>query len=165
MKKIIEISRNKNLRLENVLIKEFIDFSSLIEENHCGEISLNLEVEKMENEIKVRGANQVGPLIQYSEMEKGQEDPQIKIKLMLQSDCFITNIKHPYEMQSVIQVKNCMYTRFIGSEEKLYLAYQKIEIDAYENDIKLKGSSYTIFLDSKEDGMIVADRFMEKYND
>lgn len=67
-------------------------------------------------------------------------------------------------MEPVIKVPGCMYLRFEGREEDLHIAYKKIEVDAYENDIDLKGNSYTIFVDAADDGNIVADIFMEKEN-
>jgi len=53
-----------------------------------------------------------------------------------------------------------LYTRFIGKETKLKYAYDKLGVYAYENDIELKGSTYTVFVD--EDGEnFIADVFME----
>jgi len=45
-------------------------------------------------------------------------------------------------------------------------AYDKINLYAFENDIKLKGDSYTVFVDSQEENdTIIADVFMEREND
>ena len=81
---------------------------------------------------------------------------------MLQADKYINNVSYPYYMESVISVNNCMYTRFCGTEEDIQYAYQKIAVTAYEENIKLKGSSYTVFLDSDDSGNITADIFMER---
>jgi hypothetical protein len=43
----------------------------------------------------------------------------------------------------------------------LQFAYQKLNLVAFEENIKLKGDSYTIFVDRK-DGIITADVFMER---
>lgn len=167
MDKHIEIHRNKSLRLDNVLMKEIFDLASLNESanNDDENLSLDLEVEKMINEIKSKGAIQVGPLIQFSGASVEGETFQLTSSLMMQADRFINNIQPPYKMEPVIQAKDCMYTRFSGAEDDIHFAYQKIEVDAYENDIKLKGSNYTIFLDSDENGNITADIFMEKVKD
>lgn len=164
MDKYIEIHRNKSLRLDNVLIKNIFEISTLNEDDdkEDEDFSLDLEVDKMINEIRVKGANQVGPLIQYSGSSIEEESFEIKVVLMLQADRFINNLQPPYRMESVIQAKDCMYTRFSGAEEDVQYAYQKIQVDAYENNIKLNGNSYTIFLDSDDDGNITADIFMEK---
>jgi hypothetical protein len=163
-KKIINIQSNKSLRLDNVLIRDVITMT--VAETEDGseneDFSLELEVEKMTNEIKTKGANQIGPLIQYSCASGDVDAFEIKVSLMLQADRYINNVSAPYRMESVVQAKNCMYTRFTGAEEDMQYAYQKIQVTAYEEDLKLKGSSYTIFLDSNDEGNITADIFMEK---
>ena len=53
-----------------------------------------------------------------------------------------------------------MFARFTEKEENLQYAYSKLGLFAFENDIKLKGDSYTVFVDKNEEG-IVADVFME----
>ena len=166
MKRII--IDNKSLRLDNVLIYTVVDFSTLSpeggEEADLDNFSMGIEVIKMENQIRSKGAKQVGPLIQFSGTnKKSDEDIEIKMSLMLQSDRFIQNLDPPYTMEPVISVKNCMYTRFTGYEDDITFAYQKIQVEAYENEIKLTGNTYTVFLDSDEvTGMMTADIFMEK---
>ena len=45
----------------------------------------------------------------------------------------------------------------------MQFAYDKINLEASENDIKLKGDSYTVFVDQdEEEGTIIADVFMER---
>ena len=164
MERYIEIHRNKSLRLENVLINNIVDTLAYSGKNdrEANPISLEIEVEKMINEIKIKGANKIGPVIQYSgSLEKGGK-LEINVALMLQADRFINNLQFPYIMESCIKVKDCMYTRFKGLEDDLQYAYQKIQVEAYENDIKLKDSCYTIFLDSDETGNVIVDVFVEK---
>ena len=164
MERYIEIHRNKSLILENVLINSIVDTLAFNGENDKYEtpMSLDIEVEKMINEIKVKGANKIGPVIQYSGLLKKGGDFEVNVELMLQADRFINNLQPPYKMEPCIKVKECMYTRFKGLEDDLQYAYQKIQVDAYENDIKLKDSSYTIFLDSDEFGNVTVDIFVEK---
>ncbi|MBQ0004512.1 MAG: hypothetical protein KBS68_01465 [Clostridiales bacterium] len=162
----IEVHKNKSLRLDNVLINKVFRVSTLDSENDSSleTFSIEAEVAKMNNEIITKGAQPVGPLVQYSGA-KFQSDSgvEIEICLMIQADRFINNINATYVMEPVISVKNCMYTRFTGLEEDINFAYQKIQVEAYENEIKLKGSSFTIFLDSdNETGFITADIFMER---
>ena len=157
MNNLINISQNKTLKLSNTII-EHVDISRdkfIIEET----------VLKIENYIKSKGANPIGPLIQkteYNVNEEGQLD--VKISLMRQANNFIHNVEPPYTMESVLRVKNCMYARYTGPEEKLKLAYDKINVIAFEEDIELSNTSYTIFVD-KQDDNIVADIFVEKKTD
>ena len=120
---------------------------------------------KLENYIKSKGAIPIGPLIQkteYNLTEEGKLD--IKISLMRQANNFIHNVEAPYTMESVLRVKDCMYARYTGPEEKLKLAYDKINVTAFEEGIELGNTSYTVFVD-KQDDNIVADVFVEKKTD
>ncbi|NLL06533.1 MAG: hypothetical protein GX270_12280 [Clostridiaceae bacterium] len=149
----IQISDNKILKLTNVLVKEI----DLKDSN-----GLDKEVFQMENYIKNRGAQPIGPLIQFTNVETSDtNEVKIVVKLMRQSNTFIHNIEAPYKMESIIRVKNCMYARYAGEESKLKFAYDKINLIAFEEDISLKGDCYTIFVNSNDDG-IIADVFMER---
>ena len=152
----LQYSNSKTLKLNKVLIKtlEKDDLENFV-----------TTVEQMENYIKSKGSQTIGPLIQHIESsvnEQGEID--IVIKLLRQSSNFIQHVEPPYEMKSVIRVKNCMYVRYTGPESKLKFAYDKINLTAFEEDIELKGDSYTIFVDQNEDN-IIADVFMEKANE
>ena len=83
--------------------------------------------------------------------------------MLLQCNNYIHSVEQPYFMESVIRVPNSMYCRYVRPEDKLNFAYQKINLEAFENDISLKGDSYTIFVDrNEEDETITADVFMER---
>lgn len=85
----------------------------------------------------------------------------IKMQFMLQTDNFIHNVEQPYKMDSILRVKNCLYARYIGPEDKLKFAYDKLGVYAFENDIELEGCNYTIYVDrNEEDETMVADVFM-----
>lgn len=153
----LQYNSNKTLRLQNVLI------CKMNLEEHS---DFNLIVEKMQSYIKVKGAMQIGPLIQYSKMfVKDEEELDVEIKFLLQCNNVIHSVEKTYRMESVLRVSNCMYCRYIGPEEKLKFAYDKINLEAFENDIELTGESYTVFVDQNEEGIIVADVFMPKANE
>ena len=147
---------SKTLKLSNVLIKR----CQLQEEN----FDYNLTIEQMQSFIRTYGAMQIGPLIQYTNTglnESGEID--IDMRVMLQSNSYIHKMEQSYVMESVLRIPNCMYCRYIGPEDKLSFAYQKIQLEAFENDIPLKGDSYTIFVDRDEENeTITADVFMER---
>ena len=89
----------------------------------------------------------------------------MEIILMLQCNHFINSVEKPYSMESVLRVTDCMYCRYMGPEEQLKIAYDKINVEAFENDIELEGESYTVFVDeNEEEGTIVADVFVPKKN-
>ena len=154
----LQFNTSKILKLQNVL-KSKIDL-----ENQ--DMDLAVLVEKMQSYIKVKGAVQIGPLIQCtSTFVNEEEELDMEIILMLQCNHFINSVEKPYSMESVLRVTDCMYCRYMGPEEQLKIAYDKINVEAFENDIELEGESYTVFVDeNEEEGTIVADVFVPKKN-
>ena len=87
----------------------------------------------------------------------------MEIIMMLQCNNFIHSVETPYSMESIIRVPNALYCRYIGPESKLNFAYDKIGVEAFEEDIKLDDCNYTIFVDSREEeDIIVADVFIPR---
>ena len=129
------------------------------------DFDLGTTVVKMDNYLKSKGAMPIGPLIQRT-VYSINEDQQLEIHayLMRQTNNFIHNIEAPYKMEPVIRVRNCMYAHYVGPEEKLKLAYDKINVTAFEEDITVANENYTIFIE-KQDDNIVADIFVEKKSD
>lgn len=152
----IQISNNKTLKLTNTLFLE-------VELNQ--DFDLGTTVVKMDNYLKSKGAMPIGPLIQRT-VYSINENQQLEIHayLMRQTNNFIHNIEAPYKMEPVIRVRNCMYAHYVGPEEKLKLAYDKINVTAFEEDITVANENYTIFIE-KQDDNIVADIFVEKKSD
>lgn len=148
----ILVKENKTLKLNNVLIREV---------NQKELIDINQITYMMDSYIKAKGNSTLGPMINYSRAE-GNENGQVKIviKLIVQLKNPIHNVDKPYEFKSQIRVTNCLFARFTEKEENLQYAYSKLSLHAFENDIKLKGDSYTVFV-NKDEEKIVADVFME----
>lgn len=147
-------SNNKVLKLSNVLKNEI----NLTNDETVFEIA----VEQMKTYIKLKGVLQTGPLIEHMvPFVNDSNEIDMKITMMLQCNNYIHSVKQPYSMESLIRIPNCMYCRYIGPEDKLKFAYDKINLEAFEEDIPLKGDSYTIFVDQKDE-QIIADVFMER---
>lgn len=155
MKKL-QYNESKTLKLTNVL-----KYKILLDEE---DFDLNIAVEQMQTYIKTKGAMQVGPLIQYSRMYLNEnQEIDMEIYLMLQCNNFLHSVEQPYSMESVIRVPDALYCRYTGPEQSLKFAYDKINLEAFENDIKTGDYNYTIFVDNDpiEDRMI-ADVFVPK---
>lgn len=151
MEKII-IRENKVLKLNNVLIRE-------VSENEL--IDIDKITYMMDSYIKSKGNGTIGPMINYSGVEVDENgEPKVIIKIMVQLKNPIHNIEAPYEQKNQLRITNCLFARFTEKEENLQFAYQKLGVYAFENDIKLKGDSYTVFVKQEEEN-IVADVFME----
>lgn len=148
----IPVSENKTLKLTNVL-------SRTIRPEEMQ--NLALIVTQMQNYIKSKGAAPIGPLIQYMSMEKDADgNTQPVIRLLNQANQLIVKLDPQYHMDAVLRVKNCLYGHFAGPSEKMSLVYDKMRVTAYEQEIKLTGANYTIYV--KQDGdEVVTDVFME----
>ena len=148
----IIVKENKVLKLNTVLIRD-------VNENefkYIGKVAY-----MMESYIKSKGNSSIGPMINYS-TAKADENGQVKImlKLMVQLKNPIHNVEDTYEIKNQIRVTNCLFARFSEKQENLQFAHSKLQLYAFENNIKLKGDNYTVFVESKDDKMI-ADVFME----
>lgn len=147
---------NKTLKLTNVLIAK-MTAEDMQDMTFAG---------KMENYIKSKGYQPIGPLVQYTGVEQGENGEQeLVIRMLRQANGYINHAEPPYTMESVLRVPNCLYLRFIGPQDKMNIAYSKLTVYAYEEDIPLTGNSYTVFVDQLENEDIVADVFMEKANE
>lgn len=153
--KQIRVHEGKTLKLQNVILVE-LDLSS--EDANL----FDTEVTKMNTFIQTHGARQIGPLIQYTDVEINEaNEADINMQFMLQADNFIHNVEPPYHMESILRVKNCLYARYNGPEDKVKFAYDKLGVYAFENDIELEGCNYTIYVDrNEEDETMIADVFM-----
>lgn len=149
----LNVSYNKTLKLSNALIMDLYpkDFEFI-----------DKKVEIMQNYIKIKKKKPVGPIIQHTYFEKNDSgEVNVKVNIIIQTDSLIENTEEPYKSEPIIYVKNCLYVRFTGNEEQLNFAYDKLNLTAFEEDIKLKGDSYTVFLKQEPD-YVIADVFMEK---
>jgi hypothetical protein len=159
MSKMIIVHHSKTLKLTNALLLELSkegDFEQLQ--------NLPVLFEQMELHIRQRGAQPIGPLIQRTNVKVAENgEPQIFVTFIRQADSFIHHVDAPYQMESLIRETDCLYTRFVGKEEHMQFAYNKLQVVAYEEEIPLRGDAYTVYVDENEaDGTIVADVFMPK---
>ena len=152
----MQFNEKNTLKITNVLM-----YKILLEEK---DFDLGVAIEQMRTYIKTKAAKQMGPFIQYTKPNMSDEGKvNIEITLLLQCNNYIHNVEVPYKMESVIRVVNSMYCRYNGPEKYLKFAYDKIQLEAFENNISLKGDSYTVFVDSDEENeTIIADVFMER---
>ncbi|MCI8825412.1 MAG: hypothetical protein K2N61_04780 [Lachnospiraceae bacterium] len=152
----LQFNDKKILKLTNVL-----KYKLLI---NAEDFNFDAEIQKMQSYIKIKGAVQVGPLIQHTRTFLDEEgELNMDIVMMLQCNHFLHSVESPYFMESVLRIPNCLYCRYTGPEDKLKFAYDKIYLEAFENDISLKQDNYTIFVDqNEEEGSIIADVFVPR---
>lgn len=146
----IQVSENKTLKLTNVLSRR-ITAEELP--------NLGLILTQMLNFIRSHDAQPVGPLIQHVCVSNGAK-PEPQFYIMQQVNQLIPRLEPQYHMDAVLRARGCLYAHYVGPMAKHELAAQKLSILAFENDIKLKNSVYTIFVNQDEDEGVV-DVFME----
>lgn len=137
MKKIV-IIKDKILKLSNCIIRNCME-NELV---NTGKIKYMFE-----NYLKNNGLKQVGPNIVYSSLKFENDRPQIITSLLVQieNDNKLV-LDKPYIFEKEVVVEKCLFAEFKGNIKYLPLAYQKMEVYAYENDLILKGDKYTVYL-------------------
>ena len=146
----IQTAENKTLKLTNVV-------SRRIQPEEFNNMQIVLT--QMHNFIKSNGAQPLGPLVQCIKLPAGP-NPQPEIYMMQQATQLIPQMDPGYHMDAILRVKNCLYAHYTGPMENSQLASYKLQVHAFENEQKLTGTSYTIYVNQDEDDAVV-DVFME----
>ena len=146
----IKVAENKTLKLTNVL-------SRAVQPEELANLPVILT--QMQNFMKSNGVQPIGPLVQAIRMGTGP-DHVPEMYMMQQATQMITKLEPGYHMDAVLRVKNCLYAHYTGPLSQSQLASAKLQIMAFENDIKLTDNSYTIYVNQDDDEAVI-DVFME----
>ena len=146
----IKVAENKTLKLTNVV-------SRRIQPEEFNNMQIVLT--QLHNFIKSSGAQPLGPIIQCVKIPAGP-NPQPEVYMMQQATQMITQMEPGYHMDAVLRVKNCLNAHFTGPLAFNQLATAKLQVLAFDNDIKLSGYIYTIYVNQDEDDGVI-DVFME----
>ena len=146
----IKVAENKTLKLTNVL-------SRLVRPEELGNLPVILT--QMQNFMKSNGAQPIGPLVQAVKMGTGP-DHVLELYMMQQATQMITQMEPGYHMDAVLRVKGCLYAHFTGPMDNSSLASQKLNIYAYEHEIELTGTTYSIYVNQDSENGVM-DVFME----
>lgn len=146
----IQVAEHKTLKLTNVLSRK-------VEVEDMGNLAIVLT--QMQNFIRSHDAMPVGPIVQCVKMRKGP-NPTAEIYFMQQVNQLIPRLDPGYQMDALLRVRNCLYAHYTGPMPDSQLASYKLQVHAFENEQKLTGTSYTIYVNQDEDDAVV-DVFME----
>ena len=146
----IKVAENKTLKLTNVL-------SRAVQPEELANLPVILT--QMQNFMKSNGVQPIGPLVQAIRMGTGP-DHVPEMYMMQQATQMISKMEPGYHMDAVLRVKNCLYAHYTGPLSQSQLASAKLQIMAFENDIKLTDNSYTIYVNQDDDEAVI-DVFME----
>ena len=146
----IQIADHKTLKLTNVLSRKIQpeEFANL-----------QVVLTQMVNFIKSNNAQPIGPMIQCVKMSTGP-NPQAEVYFMQQTTQLIPRMDPGYQMDAVLRVRNCLYAHYVGPMSQSGLASQKLNIMAFEHELELTGTVYTVFVNQDDDEGVV-DTFME----
>ena len=146
----IQTAENKTLKLTNVV-------SRRIQPEEFNNMQIVLT--QLHNFIKSSGAQPLGPLVQCIKLPAGP-NPQPEIYMMQQATQLIPRMEPGYTQDAVLRVRGCLYAHYTGPMPDSQLASYKLQVHAFENEQKLTGTSYTIYVNQDEDDAVV-DVFME----
>ena len=146
----IKVAENKTLKLTNVL-------SRTLQPEELANLPVILT--QMQNFMKSNGAQPIGPLVQGIKMGTGP-DHAPELYMLQQATQLIPQMEPGYTMDAVLRVKGCLYAHYTGPLSHSQLASAKLQILAFENDLKLSGNTYTIYVNQDDDDAVV-DVFME----
>ena len=146
----IKVAENKTLKLTNVLSRTL----------HPEELAnLPVILTQMQNFMKSNNAQPIGPMIQCVKIPGGP-NPQPEVYMMQQTTQLIPRMEAGYTMDAVLRVRNCLYAHYVGPMSQSGLASQKLNIMAFEHELELTGTVYTVFVNQDDDEGVV-DTFME----
>ena len=146
----IQTAENKTLKLTNVLARK-------IEAEEFA--NLQIVLTQMQNFMKSNGAQPIGPLVQALKIGPAPEHAP-ELYLMQQATQLIPRMEAGYSMDAVLRVRNCLYAHYVGPMSQSGLASQKLNIMAFEHELELTGTVYTVFVNQDDDEGVV-DTFME----
>lgn len=150
----MDINHNKVLKLVNVLSRRIDGLEPKFQDK---------QILMLQNYIKSKQLESIGPLIYYSSNVKGVDTagkPITTSKFMQQLSSSDVKVDFPYKFKPSMQIEKTLHLRFEDKVNKAQFASMKMLSYAYENEIELTGETYTVFLKQDEPGYMTADIFM-----
>ncbi len=146
---------------KTLLLKNVLKVTCYMEQET---FNLNAALERMRGYLRTKGTEQVGPMIHYMcPQVNAAGEMWVELTILVQCGRFISDAEAPYSAQQMLRVPDCMYCRYTGPQEKMKFAYDKLAIEAFEEDIPLRGDSYTVFVSTDQaEGTVVTDVFMPR---
>lgn len=146
MNKIV-IKRNKKLVLKKVISQEFDNISYQ---------DINRDINNYIKKVEALKVQTFGPLIIHN---KGSIINEKNI-LVSSYDFYIQahdykQYKNQFTVLDEVVVEHCLYIRFEGKPEYLQLAFNKLEIYEYEEEIITRGDIYMISLEDTPEKIVM----------
>lgn len=148
MNKEIIISDNKKLILKNCVSKKL---------NKVNPSELGNEITKFKKDIVRQNIKHFGPLIILNKTSDNKLMLNIELKVQA---CDYKKVNDNYETQAICICEPCIYAHYVGTINNLILAYNKLNIFAYEHNLTPTGLVYTIYITENTQDLEV-DIFMQ----
>lgn len=148
----IEIAEKKTLKLNNVL------FRALDTSDTTG---FEKTASMFESYTKSKKLDLYGPVVIRVEPKIVGREVQITTTLLGQVRNPPESVDDPYSFLPLLRVENCLMARYRGPSKSLQVAYSKMQVYAFENNIPLSGTTYTVYVDGNSEDEIMADVFTE----
>ena len=112
----------------------------------------NATVNSSVSKLKACGVFVSGPPIIWAGARIDGDKVILERKLILQCAGDMSRISTGFERKKATKIGPCIHARFIGDEQNLVRAFEKVSVYAYENEIELKKENYTVYV--KNDGPV-----------
>ncbi|TFF66133.1 AraC family transcriptional regulator [Helcococcus ovis] len=138
----LEVKENKKLKLQKVICKEL---------NNIEIEKFDIEINNFLNSIKALKAQVFGPVVIRNKGTDISENGIItsSYEIYIQVHDYL-QYKNQFIVKDEISVEYCIYIRYEGKPEYLQLAFNKLEIYEYEEEIITKGDIYMVSLEENE---------------
>ncbi|MDR1913938.1 MAG: hypothetical protein LBQ68_05585 [Clostridiales bacterium] len=146
--KEIQVRENKTLVLNNVLLRKI----GLKEKE-----DLSTTLERMNSYIKSKNWDTRGPLIIHDVIKdiNLRDETALNMEAMFQLAQTPSSVTLPYIYVPSLRVENCLFARFAGRQSDVHYAHEKMSVYAYENDIALKTETYSVFLETRQEDVVM----------
>lgn len=143
----IEIKENIKLKLQKVICKKLKDIKI---------DKFDFEINKFISGIKLLKAQVYGPIAIRNKGTNISDDGIITsdYDLYIQAHDY-EQYKNQFTVLDEVVVEHCLYIRFEGKPEYLQLAFNKLEIYEYEEEIITRGDIYMISLEDTPEKIVM----------
>lgn len=146
----IVLAENKNVMFKNVLSRRL---ESLTEDGFQKSARM-FEAYMRRERLEPRG-----PMIVRTTLSMSGRDEIQESEMMAQLTAPADDVADPYSFEPLIRIEGCLMARYIGPAKGMPMAYAKIQVHAFEQDLDLGPVTYTVLMPA-EDGDICADIFV-----
>lgn len=143
----LEIKENKKLVLKKVLVKKL--YGIQLEQ-------LDNEINQFYQQLQLLKSQVFGPLVTRNKGTNIHEDGRFTVDYELYMQAHDYNqYKNYFEIRDEVTVNNCLYLRFQDTQEYMQMAFSKLELHIYENDIPVKNDIYTVYVGGSQEKITV----------